>query len=254
VYYLLRDLVDPITVSFLLMGLALIFVWWTHPEARKNLRLVIFSYGLGWLACTPAVGYWAAGALEWRYPPLVEMPAEADAIVLLSGGAYSPSQFLPQTRPASDTLRRCQKAAQLYRTRPRPIIACGGRIDQDHTDETLAELMRQTLVDMGVPSEDIVLETTSTDTFENAEGATELMQERGYERAVLVTDATHLRRAIMCFRKHGFDVIPAAAHYAAASPRGHVSDFIPRTKGAQETNAVMHEAAGMLWYRIRGRI
>ncbi len=116
-----RSLIDPLTISFTLIGVAILWSCWKHPDARKGLRTITLVFLLAWIASTKGAAYVVAGLLEWRYPPVLELPSDAEAIVLLSGGASAPTEFLPETRPSCDTLRRCREAAQLYHTRPCPL-------------------------------------------------------------------------------------------------------------------------------------
>ena len=253
-YSLLRSFVDPLAMSFILIGLTLAYAWWKNADARRGLRAITVVFLLAWIATSEAAAYFATGLLEWRYPPVLEMPAEAEAIVLLSSGALAPSEFLPEATPGSATLRRCRRAAQLYHSRPRPIVACGGKFDPKNTDDTLAEVMQRELILMGVDQNDILLEEGSGNTYHNAGEAKRVVDEHGWSSVVLVTDATHLMRSELCFEKHGLDVIPAGAHYEALRAPNRLADFVPSTTGANKCNLVLHEVMGLVWYKLRGRI
>ena len=239
---------------FLLMGFTLLWAWWRHPEARKGLRWITLVFCLSWVGTTGAANFFAAGMLEWQYPPVLVMPDNADAIVLFSSGAYPATEFMPETTPGCGTLRRCRRAARLYHTRPCPIIACGGNVDRKPGGETLAGVMKTALIDMGVKEEDIVLEVSSADTHQNAANAKKLLEENGWSQVVLVTDGTHLYRSELCFRKQKVDVIPASAHYESLRPPERLAAFIPSSYGANKANVVIHEWVGLVWYKLRGRI
>ena len=253
-YSFARSLIDPLTISFALIGFSLLWSWWKHPDARKGLKTIVLAFLLAWIASTKVAAYFAAGLLEWHYPPVLEMPADAEAIVLLSGGASPPTDFLPETRPTCDTLRRCRAAAQLYHTEPCPIIACGGSVNTNPETDKLAHVLQEELVRMGVDENDILLEESSLDTYHNAVEAKRILDEQGWSRVVMVTDGTHLVRAQMCFTKRGADVIPAAAHYATLRAPYRVADFLPSTDGVNIASAALHELVGIVWYKIRGRI
>lgn len=252
-YSFLKDLIDPLTISFFFLACGLAYASWKHSDARKSLRWVWAAYVLAWLASTNAVAYLAAGALEWRYPPVDELPEDVEAIVVLSGGMHAANDFLPQSRPTDDTLRRCAMAARLYHGRRLPIVVCGGQTHPEYP-ETLAEVMRRTLVEMGVADKDIYLEEQSSITSENAAAARRVLEEKHLGRAALVTDATHLPRAVGCFVKQGVDVVPVGAKYMASRFAWRVSDFLPRSEGVQTNNIALREAVGLLWYKLRGRI
>jgi uncharacterized SAM-binding protein YcdF (DUF218 family) len=253
-YALVSNLLDPLLLLLTLIAAGLAWLWVREPQARRRLAGVIAPFVLLWLACTPAVMYLAAGALEWRFPPVTDMPEAADCIIVLSGDVLTPSRFIPETRPGDATRRRCIMAARLYHQRPTPVLVSGGKVDPTQPGDSLAAAMQQTLIAMGVAESDIVLEDRSSDTFENAAHCRATLAERGLKHAALVSDATHLYRATRCFRRQGVEVTPVAAHYEISSFRANVADFLPRTSGAVTCARVFHEVVGLAWFALRGRL
>ncbi len=89
----------------------------------------------------------------------------------------------------------------------------------------------------GVPEERLVLETESRSTLENARCSARIMRARGWRRALVVTDAVHLPRALMAFRALGIEAKGAAV-----------------TGGARDQPLwtwpyhLAHEALAILWY------
>ena len=255
IYSLIVTLLDPLTLTMLALGAALGVTWLRRPEMRAGLRLPLAMYGLVWLAASTATAYWAAGALEWRFPPLDRAPPDAEAIVVLSGGVLAPNSFQPAMAPSTATLRRCAEGARLYHRRGGcPLLICGGKVDPSRAGGSEAEAMRRTLLDMGVAGEDLIVDDRSTDTFENAVHARELLQPRGISHVVLVTDGTHLYRAVRIFRGQQLTVTPASAYYATSTARGRVTELLPHSGAAEINRAVFHELVGLLWHKIRGRI
>ncbi len=62
----------------------------------------------------------------------------------------------------------------------------------------------------GAPEGRLVLETESRSTLENARCSARIMRARGWTKALVVTDAVHLPRALLAFRAHGIDAKGAA--------------------------------------------
>ena len=77
-----------------------------------------------------------------------------------------------------------------------------------------AEVMRDLALAAGVaagaPEGRLVLETESRSTLENARCSARIMRARGWARALVVTDAVHLPRALMAFRALGIEAKGAA--------------------------------------------
>ena len=63
-YQFLRSLVDPVTMSFVLLGIALSCAWWRHPDARRGLRMLTLVFVLTWIGSTKVVAYFSARLLE----------------------------------------------------------------------------------------------------------------------------------------------------------------------------------------------
>ena len=71
--------------------------------------------------------------------------------------------------------------------------------------------MRDLAVSAGVPAAAVTVEDASTRTLENAANARAIMARRGWRRALVVTDPTHLPRALYTFRRLGVAAEGAAA-------------------------------------------
>jgi uncharacterized SAM-binding protein YcdF (DUF218 family) len=69
-----------------------------------------------------------------------------------------------------------------------------------------AELMRRMALARGVPDTALLVEPNSRDTVENAHEAARLLRVRGGGKVVLVSDRSHLPRAVLVFRLAGLRV------------------------------------------------
>jgi len=254
-YQQLVNLLDPFLLFFLLTALALLNLWRDRSESRRRLLLVTIPF-LGLLAaCTPAVSHFAIGSLEWSYPPQSELPEDAEAIVVLACNMRAGNDVRPEPQVGSDTLYRCLHAAELYRQDPsRVVIVSGGQFTADDSDPTAAEVMRDFLVQLGISKEDVIVEGTSTNTYENAVETAKQLRERQIEKIVLVTDAVDLLRAERCFQAQEFEVVPSGCQYRATEFRWRVSTFLPSSGAAKGTHRAVHEWLGMAWYWWNGRI
>src|ERR1700731_170749 len=78
-------LLQPVTILWLLMGLALLGFWYKRRETRKRLLRITLPYVLLTMFCVPTVGDLVVGSLEHQYRPLDQKPADVQAIVVLAG-------------------------------------------------------------------------------------------------------------------------------------------------------------------------
>ena len=80
--------------------------------------------------------------------------------------------------------------------------------------------MKDYLVEKGVPESCVYLDEESFNTRQNIENARAIMQEQGFESAIVVTNAYHVARAKALCADLGIEALGAAAKM----PRGF---FIP---------------------------
>jgi uncharacterized SAM-binding protein YcdF (DUF218 family) len=249
-------LLQPHNFLYLLLLAGVIGLWRIRPALpRRRLLAVTLPFVLISLVSMPVISYLGYGSLEWHYPPVMDRPTEADAIVVLSGYVRDPDEFWPSADLGSDTMYRCLRAAELYQQGPRcPMIVSGGRVERDRPGPTLSEAMRGFLVKHGVAAEDIVLEERSQTTYENALYTGEILRQQGITRPVLVTDANSMLRAELCFRKQGISVVPRGCDYRARQFEPGVLAFLPNPAGIGQLELIVHEWLGLAWYRLLGRI
>lgn len=112
--------------------------------------------------------------------------------------------------------------------------------------------MRTVLGQMGVPQNMIWTEEQSRSTYESARDSAEILKSKGITKIALVTEAYHMTRSELTFRKQGLDVVPAACCF-------HVDPddfpgFGPSSEAIEWNQTTLHEVFGLAWYWMRGRI
>jgi uncharacterized SAM-binding protein YcdF (DUF218 family) len=244
---------QPFPLLWLFLGFALLNLWRKRTESRRRLLLVAFPFVVLTIISLPAVGDLAVGSLERQYPPLLHRPDGVQAIVVLSSYMYPPSTPGAAAEFDESTCNRCCKAADMYRQgNSCPIVVSGMSADPNGADYGAA--MRDFLVQLGVRADHVIVEGHSLTTYENAVESCKLLQARQLSRILLVTDATHMKRAAGCFRKQGLEVIPCGAMYRRHDTEFEFSRLIPQPGVADRCQRICHEWLGLAWYWWRGRI
>jgi uncharacterized SAM-binding protein YcdF (DUF218 family) len=245
-------LLKPIIILSFLTLLSMVHMWWRHKECRRRLLLILVPFLLLVVISTPLVAFFSLASLEWRYPPSDDIPPDAPVIVVLAGSILSADSVRARPELGSTTLYRCLHASELHRANPdRLILLSGGSFEGDGSP-VVARVMRDFMMNQGVKSSQLLLEERSRNTYENAAESYTLLRERGVQRIVLVTDASHMPRASACFRKQGFEVIPSPCNYHANDYSFDLRDLLPDGNSAAHTEMAWHEWLGMAVYRIRG--
>ena len=178
-----------------------------------------------------------------------------DAIVVLSGYAFPSGGHRLKPELAYDTLYRCIHAVELYRAGgARPVVVTGGEVDPESNDPPLGEQMRDFLVLLGVAERDIIVEANSRNTHENAVECGKILRQRRFAKIVLITDAAHMRRAVLCYEREGLTVVPSGCEYRALRFDLSPLSFYPTPSAATGVLTAAHEWVGLIWYRWNGWI
>jgi uncharacterized SAM-binding protein YcdF (DUF218 family) len=203
-------------------------------------------------------------SLEKPFEPMLVPPAEPkiERIVVLSGyGEFHPA-FPVTSSLSGETVGRMTEGIRLHRLLPGSrLIVSGGVVREG--DGPIALLMADFARQLGVRGEDILIERSSSTTYENL---LEVRKMVGSNPFVLVTSACDLRRASAVARKLGMVAIPAPAciwalqHYPASMNAGQwITSFLegfvhPSPTRLTRIQWAYHEYAGYLWYRLLGRV
>lgn len=236
-------------LSLLLLLATGIFLFYRRQRFARVTLIIAFTFL--WLASIP---YFAEGGLhllEARTGALNDPHPQADAIVILGGGTYFHApEYAGQDTVSKLTLPRLRYGARLHRETGRPILVSGGRPLGNRVSE--ARQMKDALEqDFRVPVR--WLEDTSDNTFENAHHSFSMLQQQGIRRIYLVTHAWHMPRAAGIFRRAGFEVVEAPTEFTTHH-RTDLIAFLPRAESLVDSKIFVHEAIGLLWYRVRSTV
>lgn len=115
---------------------------------------------------------------------------------------------------------------------------------------------KKELLVWGIPDEDILIETTSKNTYQNALMTIQLLHKKYNKtpRCLLITSALHIKRARACFSKLGFYVVPFPTdHYTGPNRAYHIDEyFVPSVETMAHWGRLIHEWVGFIMYKISG--
>jgi uncharacterized SAM-binding protein YcdF (DUF218 family) len=165
----------------------------------------------------------------------VDEARRADAIVVLGAAQFN-------GQPGGVFEARLQHAVDLYQQHYAPyLIVTGGKLPDDITTE--AATARAWAILNGVPEEAILGEDSGRNTLESLEGVASVMRAHGLHSALVVSDRTHMLRAVRMAADLG---LTAWGSPTASSP----TDLEPDRRW----RSIVHELAGLAAYYVgRGR-
>jgi len=123
-------------------------------------------------------------------------------------------------------------------------------------DSREALIVQKYLLEIGIPSRDILVESESRNTRQNAVNSAEILN-KSYPNGkfILVTSGYHIPRAEKCFKKLGIDVtLYGVDHYAGFRKYSLRNILLPKTYALFKWDLLIHEWVGMVSYKIMGYV
>lgn len=211
-----------------------------------------FFSGLAWLlflaaGCGPLPA-WLLSRLQAPYAtrPAINWTAH-NAIVLLGAGTARVTAA-SEIEPMIFADGRILEAYALYRACRQSgndckLVVSGGDAFRYGVPEAIA--YAKVLQQLGVDNADLVLESRSMNTWQNAQFVSPLLKSYAPQRVVLVSSAVHLSRAQLYFEHFGIDAIPVRGDYADVR-----QSWLPNSWNLTLTDIALHEYIGVLTYHI----
>jgi uncharacterized SAM-binding protein YcdF (DUF218 family) len=242
----LQVIFDPGNLLLIVLAIG---VWrLITTRRRKGMALIVLVLVAGTAAAIEPLAALPLRPLEGRFPELRTLPDKVDGIILL-GGAVDPERTAEYGQVAlnraaarvTETLR----LAQRYPTAR--IVLSGGSGRLLHEPTTEAAATARLLTALGVAPSRLLIEDRSRTTHENAVFSKQIADPQPGQVWILVTSADHMPRAVGCFRRIGWSVVPDPVAFEATR-RLHISLAV----GLWDVDEAVHEWLGLVAYRIAG--
>jgi uncharacterized SAM-binding protein YcdF (DUF218 family) len=193
--------------------------------------------------------------LETTYPaqqPGASLKNFTGVIVL--GGALEPSYVLQgNNQPAlNSAAERMTMPLSLLRQHPHlRLLFTGGEGELFAQGLSEAERAKLFFDSMGVPPQQVLYESKSRTTFENATLSAVLPGINPSQPWLLLTSASHMPRAMAAFKKAGWNVTPYPVDFQSgeATPWSQYS----MAQGARKWKLALHEIFGLWAYQLSGK-
>lgn len=194
---------------------------------------------------------WLALPLERRFPVHPPLPTTIAGIIAL-GGTERLAQSEAWRQPILRDAMPIVALTALGRQYPAAKLVFSGGLRLRRT-ETPSEtgIVRDFLRALGIDDSRIIYEDRSSNTYENAVFARDIVHPTADERWILVTEGISMPRAIGAFRRAGWNVIPYPAGFLTAndgSPEGSFS----LGDGLGLASIAVHEWGGLVVYWLAG--
>lgn len=245
---LLAIFLKPLNI-ILFIGIVALF---TREKQRKMRRFRWMLYGL-LIFSNP----WVINGLAERWetarysPEDIQYPYD---IGILLGGYSHVNQQVPKGQVAFFLSDRLTTTLQLYKMgKIKKILLSGGsgRIIGKETSE--APMVRDYLVQIGVPDSVILVDDRSRNTVENAEYSKKIIDSvQPGAHCLIITSAWHMRRAQPCFERVGIACAPFGTDFLSETSGGNPFKWLePKWSALMKWEMLLKEWIGYVVYQIR---
>lgn len=219
--------------------------------------------------------WWGFGLLVFFTNPWVAQKVmgwyETDPVAINKKNAYDaiiiPSGFVTNFKidgqlriNFSDGNDRMLQSIDLFkRGIANKIIYTGGADTIFGGFEPESKLGKQFLIKCGIPDSCILIETGSLNTFQNAALTAKMLDKKmpnwKQMKFLLVTAGFHMKRAMGCFEKQGFQVDPYSTDIRSIRNKETVlNTLMPTYGGLQVWTYLLKEWVGLVVYKFKGYI
>ncbi|WP_291859430.1 YdcF family protein [Marinilabilia sp.] len=224
---------------------------------KRNIRKISFRVGVVLLLVfsNGAVFHGVAGLWESKPVAPSDMSYQHRTVVVL-GGMVSENQYNGLAKFNQSADRFWQGFYLLKTGVADTLLISGGLGALFDGQRPEAELWEEYLTKTGLQADNILLESVSRNTYENAMNSAAVFERFHLsKKIILVTSAFHMPRARACFEKQGFQVEVFPADPLAGSRPLQWKDYLVPSAGVMESWSVLfREWAGMFMYKLNGYI
>ena len=252
-FFLLSKVLLFIISPFVWMFFLLIWALFSKkPNKRRN--LIVFSILICFLFSNEFLFNEVARKWEAPFTKFENLDTYDYAILLGGFSSYDTAYTRVNFEEAAD--RFCQTLSLYEQKKVKKIFISGGSGSILHQDKTEADKIKIFLMALNIPESNIIIESVSRNTHENATNvASYLKKHDPAARCLLVTSAMHMRRALGCFKKAGLNVTPFSTNKLAKEREYDLDKLIlPKPLVISRWEGLIKEWIGYLTYKVAGYI
>ena len=254
-FFLLSKILDFLITPVVWVGICLILAWICKDKRRKFWLItgfvILFVFGNSFLIDEAFRKY--------------EVPAQIipenqhyDYAIVLSGMMVWDQEFQrPNFHGNIDRL--LQALPPFHKGQIDTLILSGGDGSALQEEAKESDILLHYLKSIGFPTDKIITESESRNTFENAAFTIEKLKQLNRnlkgKKILLITSALHMRRSLACFEKAGLSCEVYVTN-RTAGPRKFKPNhlLVPNAEALHSWRALLHEWIGFVTYKLMGYI
>ena len=253
-FYLSKNLfliLNPFNI-FIFVTLLSIFLYFVK---LRGLSLIIFLINFVFIALISflPIGSYLIYNIEKEYHSYIKPPDQVDGILIL-GGATNPLLYneYDQISLNGSSERLVESVFIIKKFDKAKVIFSGGSGFLNRSGFDNAQVAKSFYKKIGIEIDKIIFEDNSRNTYENIIYSKKIANPKINENWLLITSASHMKRALLIADKNNWDLIPYAVDFK------NIKEFklIPNLNLLSNLNSFQqgsHEWLGLVSYYLMGR-
>ena len=244
-------ILNPFNI-FIFITLLSIFLYFVK---LRRLSLIIFLINFVFIALISflPIGSYLIYNIEKEYHSYIQPPEQVDGILIL-GGATNPILYneYDQISLNGSSERLVESVFIIKKFDKAKVIFSGGSGIVNRPDFDHAQVAKSFYKKIGIEIDRIIFEDNSRNTYENIIYSKKIANPKLNENWLLITSASHMKRALLIADKNNWKLIPYAVDFK------YIKDFklIPNLKLLTNLISFQHgsrEWLGLVSYYLMGR-
>lgn len=234
----------------------LFFIAFFQRNPRKTKRYLAFALGL--------FLFFSNNFIADEFMRLWEVPVQKesslsenyDVGILLCGSIIQQDKQNDRFIFRANTDRFLQTLNLYKKGRIKKILVSGGAGLLTERNMLESSLLKQYMIGIGIPSADILIDSLSDNTHQNALNSSKILKQFfPTGKYLLITSSSHMRRAIACFENQGITCTPYPTNKITGKRLYTFQHlFIPGIHNILFYDTIIHESLGYVIYMIMGYV
>ncbi|AXX91589.1 YdcF-like membrane protein (DUF218 domain) [Malaciobacter molluscorum LMG 25693] len=239
---LISSFLMPLPIGVILLVVAIVFLY--KKSYLKSKIFIILSCLWFVLLSYEPVSNRLLLPLESSYKDLKVIPNDVKYIIVLGNGYTSNEQLSITSQLSQTALNRFLEGYRIYKNLPNSKLIFSGYKGPDKISHAI--MQKKLALSLNVNSEDIITIDKPKDTAQEAVAIKNLLHDKKF---ILVTSASHMKRAMRLFKKLRLNAIAAPTNHLAKDKGNYISSL--KSYNLYKSKVAFHEYLGLLWEDIK---
>ncbi|MBQ4814306.1 YdcF family protein [Pseudoalteromonas luteoviolacea] len=241
---IIGGLLMPLPITLILIFLLLLFI---SKKNSKSYYLCVLSVVALWGISTPHFADYTITPKEHTQALFSQADhKQIDFIVVLGGGSSLNADLHANLQLSNSSLVRLVEGLRLANIYPNAKLILSGAGNKGFP--STSHLLSRTAQSLGLSAERIQLNPDARDTVSEAKLLAPTLVDN---KVILVTSASHMKRAQDLFSAQGVDTIPAPVEFYNYSSTPAIKRYIASSSVLLSVNRYVHEWLGIQWIKLR---